>query len=130
MGHIQLKNLLQRVEFVMVPIANPDGYFVSLCCMPVQHASILCTYVNFYTHTSHLPLNPPPPPQITWLQYPKYRLWRKNVQPLEGTSCAGVDLNRNFDTHWNEVCTYINLPNLTMWLGILAANKFCSDTHA
>ncbi len=41
--------------------------------------------------------------QATWVQYPKYRLWRKNVQSLEGTDCAGVDLNRNFDSHWDQV---------------------------
>ena len=27
------------------------------------------------------------------------------MEPLEGTECAGVDLNRNFDSHWHEeVC--------------------------
>jgi len=25
------------------------------------------------------------------------------VEPFPGTKCAGVDLNRNFDAHWNEV---------------------------
>lgn len=29
-----------------------------------------------------------------------FRLWRKNRAPLEGTSCVGVDLNRNFDLIW------------------------------
>jgi hypothetical protein len=57
--------LLQQVEFVILPVANPDGY------------------------------------QLTWIDYPKYRLWRKN---LSGTdpSCLGVDLNRNFDVHWSK----------------------------
>ncbi|KAK0427447.1 hypothetical protein QR680_010229 [Steinernema hermaphroditum] len=34
------------------------------------------------------------------------RLWRKNRSPLkcneEGDCCQGVDLNRNFDIHWNS----------------------------
>ena len=41
--------------------------------------------------------------QLTWLQYPKYRLWRKNASPLNDTECAGVDLNRNFDVGWGTV---------------------------
>lgn len=28
------------------------------------------------------------------------RMWRKNRAPLAGTSCVGVDLNRNFDFLW------------------------------
>jgi hypothetical protein len=31
------------------------------------------------------------------------RLWRENRQvPPAGSSCFGVDLNRNFDDHWND----------------------------
>uniref|UniRef100_A0A3P9P173 Carboxypeptidase B2 (plasma) n=1 Tax=Poecilia reticulata TaxID=8081 RepID=A0A3P9P173_POERE len=28
------------------------------------------------------------------------RMWRKNRSPQNGTSCIGVDLNRNFDANW------------------------------
>src|SRR5918998_4002055 len=28
------------------------------------------------------------------------RMWRKNRAPLTGTTCVGVDLNRNFDLLW------------------------------
>ena len=28
--HLQLVDLLKRVEFIIVPVANPDGYYVSL----------------------------------------------------------------------------------------------------
>ena len=45
--------------------------------------------------------------QATWFQYPRYRYWRKNLAKLDGTDCIGVDLNRNFDVDWNQVCTYI-----------------------
>ena len=41
--------------------------------------------------------------QLTWTDYPKYRFWRKNVSHKEGTSCFGVDLNRNFDVNWSQV---------------------------
>ncbi|KAL5505578.1 hypothetical protein EMCRGX_G007036 [Ephydatia muelleri] len=63
---LQVRVLLEKFQFIFVPVANPDGYL------------------------------------LTWLDYPKYRLWRKNVSPLDSTSCVGVDLNRNFDFHWNE----------------------------
>ena len=28
--YLQLVDLLKRVEFIIVPVANPDGYYVSL----------------------------------------------------------------------------------------------------
>ena len=47
--------------------------------------------------------------QLTWYQYPKFRLWRKNAQSFGEHSCAGVDLNRNFGvSNWNQVCTLCN----------------------
>jgi hypothetical protein len=61
------KELLRQIEFVMVPVANPDGY------------------------------------HLTWLDYPKNRLWRKNTAPTTNPACDGVDLNRNFDAHWSLV---------------------------
>uniref|UniRef100_A0A1X7V0C7 Peptidase M14 domain-containing protein n=1 Tax=Amphimedon queenslandica TaxID=400682 RepID=A0A1X7V0C7_AMPQE len=30
------------------------------------------------------------------------RLWRKNRQVNSGSSCRGVDLNRNYNDHWNQ----------------------------
>jgi len=30
------------------------------------------------------------------------RLWRKNRQPVSGSSCLGTDLNRNFDFQWGR----------------------------
>lgn len=29
-------------------------------------------------------------------------MWRKNRRPIPGSSCKGVDGNRNFAAHWNE----------------------------
>ena len=44
--------------------------------------------------------------QINILQYTwtNDRLWRKNRRIIEGSSCDGVDLNRNYNDHWNGVC--------------------------
>ncbi|KAI9203364.1 uncharacterized protein BJ171DRAFT_510503 [Polychytrium aggregatum] len=30
------------------------------------------------------------------------RMWRKNLEPNNGSSCIGTDLNRNFDTAWDQ----------------------------
>jgi murein tripeptide amidase MpaA len=60
----KVKNLLDQLEFVMVPVVNPDGY------------------------------------EYTWKQN---RLWRKNRSYNEGSSCRGVDLNRNFEKGWGVV---------------------------
>ena len=38
--------------------------------------------------------------QYTWTDD---RLWRKNRRVNSGSGCVGVDLNRNFNNHWNEV---------------------------
>ncbi|KAK4149364.1 hypothetical protein C8A00DRAFT_47011 [Chaetomidium leptoderma] len=32
----------------------------------------------------------------------KNRMWRKNRQRQNGTSCVGRDLNRNWDVHWDQ----------------------------
>ena len=41
--------------------------------------------------------------QYTWTND---RLWRKNRRQNSGSSCAGVDLNRNYDDHWAEVFNF------------------------
>jgi murein tripeptide amidase MpaA len=58
-----IKDLVDRVEFLIVPVANPDGYV------------------------------------YTWQTD---RLWRKNRRVNAGTSCRGVDLNRNWGYQWGE----------------------------
>lgn len=48
--------------------------------------------------------------QLTWVQYPKYRFWRKNTVSTNNPDCDGVDLNRNFDAHWSLVYKAIACP--------------------
>lgn len=38
------------------------------------------------------------------------RMWRKNRSPQKGTSCIGVDLNRNFDANWCSKFRKIKIP--------------------
>jgi hypothetical protein len=69
-------SILDDVEFVIVPVVNPDGY------------------------------------DFTWTNT---RLWRKNrASPPRGSTCVGVDLNRNWDSHWS---------------GPGASSNPCSDTY-
>ncbi|XP_043966380.1 carboxypeptidase B2 isoform X1 [Gambusia affinis] len=49
--------------------------------------------MDFYV----LPVMNPDGYKYTWT---KDRMWRKNRSPQKGTSCVGVDLNRNFDANW------------------------------
>ncbi|XP_062502923.1 carboxypeptidase B-like [Corticium candelabrum] len=59
----EVTSLLEKLQILVVPFANPDGY------------------------------------QYTWTDD---RMWRKNRAMNEGSSCRGVDLNRNYNDHWNE----------------------------
>jgi hypothetical protein len=56
------KNLVDKMEWHMIPIVNADGY------------------------------------NYTWTDQ---RLWRKNLRKNKGSSCMGVDPNRNWDYKWN-----------------------------
>ncbi|XP_014825341.1 PREDICTED: carboxypeptidase B2 [Poecilia mexicana] len=49
--------------------------------------------MDFYV----LPVMNPDGYKYTWTNR---RMWRKNRSPQKGTSCIGVDLNRNFDANW------------------------------
>lgn len=71
----EVTSILDSVEFVIIPVANPDGY------------------------------------AYTWSDS---RLWRKNRRINSGSSCVGVDLNRNWDAAWS---------------GPGASNNPCSDTY-
>ncbi|KAK2818071.1 hypothetical protein Q7C36_022004 [Tachysurus vachellii] len=44
-----------------------------------------------------LPVMNPDGYKYTWTTN---RMWRKNRSVMEGSSCVGVDLNRNFDANW------------------------------
>ena len=56
-----IQRFVDRIEFLIVPIVNPDGYV--------------------YSWTTN-------------------RLWRKNRRDIVGSSCFGVDLNRNWGYQW------------------------------
>jgi carboxypeptidase A1 len=71
-----IKSLMDRVEFFIVPVVNPDGYA--------------------YTWTTG------------------HRLWRKNRRDNPGTTCDGVDLNRNWGVGWG---------------GEGASNNPCDETY-
>lgn len=83
-----MTRLLDKLEFIVVPIVNPDGYEVILYVETV--AEVLAIMLIQYTWTDD-------------------RLWRKNRANIGDSECRGVDLNRNFNDHWNEVnpCAFL-----------------------
>ena len=135
--------LLKKIEFIIVPVANPDGYHVShgivFTCKSLKqqpsdvHKFSITFYASSETVIAMLKEHYPSlkkdvlgivsftvqpswesahamyetalcmSMQLTWREYPKYRLWRKNTAPTINPLCDGVDLNRNFDAHWSLV---------------------------
>jgi hypothetical protein len=74
----RIRSVMDRVEFYIVPIVNPDGY------------------------------------DFTWT--PNNRLWRKSRRtPPAGSTCFGVDLNRNWGFQWG--------------LSTGSSGSPCSDTY-
>ncbi len=48
------------------------------------------------------------------------------MQPLEGSECAGVDLNRNFDSHWDQVRVRVYIVELVeLVAGSVDQSKLC-----
>ena len=75
----EITALLDRVEVVVIPIINPDGYE--------------------YTYDAG-----------------GYRFWRKNRR-VNGGSCDGVDLNRNWASDWNGGESTSNDPCSDVYVG-------------
>ncbi|XP_075462876.1 carboxypeptidase O-like [Ascaphus truei] len=76
-----LTNVLNQVDFYIVPVINIDGYI--------------------YSWTTE-------------------RLWRKTRSPHNNGTCYGVDLNRNFNSHWCTVGASQHCSSIT----------FCGPTPA
>ncbi|XP_019851169.1 PREDICTED: carboxypeptidase B-like isoform X2 [Amphimedon queenslandica] len=82
-GLDMISKVLDDVEFIFVPLVNPDGY------------------------------------EYTWTGD---RLWRKNRRENSGSACIGVDLNRNYNDHWNEGGSSSN-PCSETYHGVSAASE-------
>jgi len=50
------------------------------------------------------------------------RMWRKNRSPNTGSTCAGTDLNRNYNDHWNGGGSSAN-PCSETFMGRAAASE-------
>ncbi|MDG2423773.1 MAG: M14 family zinc carboxypeptidase [Phycisphaerales bacterium] len=72
-------SMLQKMEVVVIPVSNPDGYY--------------------YTYAPG-----------------GDRYWRKNRR-VNGSSCAGVDLNRNWGSDWNGGQSTSNDPCSDIYVG-------------
>ncbi|XP_063788276.1 carboxypeptidase O-like [Pseudophryne corroboree] len=51
------------------------------------------------------------------------RLWRKNRSPHDNGTCFGVDLNRNFDSHWGTIGTSPDCESI-LFCGPRPASEF------
>lgn len=77
----EVKGFLNKYDFVMFPVVNPDG---KSTCRVEQPTMFLLTLSKgfLYSQTTD-------------------RLWRKNRQTIPGSTCLGHDINRNWPYQWN-----------------------------
>lgn len=69
-----VKRVVERLELIILPMTNPDGRDFSIQGLPIRGIPARTSQVS----------------------------WRKNrAPPPPGSSCLGVDLNRNYDIAWN-----------------------------
>ena len=90
----EITNLLNSVDFYLLPVTNPDGYVYS-------HEEViqwLCKLVLLMEQNSSLDRDTEASYGSVFIQD---RMWRKNRVPDRNNSgCIGTDLNRNFGFQW------------------------------
>ena len=89
--------MLKNLEFVFIPVVNPDGYVVrGSLSLSFSFSLSLSLSLTHSLPPSLSPILSPPLIQHTWTVD---RLWRKNRNTNGGSgTCIGVDINRNFPT--------------------------------
>lgn len=97
-GDATVLELFKAYEFHILPLVNPDGYEFSQSSVSFQSR-----FINCCRSTSKN------------CKKKQTRLWRKNRKPSAGSTCIGVDLNRN----WGY-----------QWMVIGASSDPCADTFA
>lgn len=85
---IHMKQLLDELDFYVLPVVNIDGYVYTWTKVqelrrtyeitPVTSCGFLSNYVIYF----------------------QSRMWRKTRSTRAGSSCVGVDPNRNFNAGW------------------------------
>jgi predicted deacylase len=101
----RIKAMVAKFHWVIVPVVNPDGYEFSR--LPgnrwVMHR-VFSRPGQTATYEMHVPILP----TLPVLRCGRlFRLWRKNrntnsaVESVDGRSCAGVDMNRNWGNSWH-----------------------------
>jgi len=80
---------MKNIHFVLMPIVNPDGYYIKefkqTQIIALHHFTI--NYLIFRYTYSH----------------ENDRLWRKNRVETSTNNCIGVDLNRNWNYDWYSI---------------------------
>lgn len=79
-NYAENKNVLNNLNWIILPVVNPDGYEYShrsVCTKRVIRSRNVVFFIK------------------------QERFWRKTRKPFK--SCIGTDANRNFGFHWSEI---------------------------
>ena len=79
----EITSLVDQYDWKFVPISNPDGYaytWSNVC--KFDYSKCIKLFLFIFIAVSVFLF--------------KDRMWRKNRAVIEGSSCQGVDINRNF----------------------------------
>jgi len=76
----EIKGFIDKYDFYIFPVVNPDGNQNSLCAARLTSSNLISGFL--FTQSSN-------------------RLWRKNRQTTSGSSCIGHDINRNWPYQWS-----------------------------
>lgn len=85
---IHMKQLLDELDFYVLPVVNIDGYvytWTKVCELRGTCDIHTVTSCRFWSNC---------------LIYFQDRMWRKTRSTMAGSSCLGVDPNRNFNAGW------------------------------
>ncbi|KAF2899288.1 hypothetical protein ILUMI_06886, partial [Ignelater luminosus] len=78
------QQMIEAVDWVLVPVVNPDGYEYTQ-----KTVSVFVLIINFIESL-----------KLSFYTILKDRMWRKTRS--KGTKCIGVDANQNFPYHWHS----------------------------
>lgn len=87
------------MDVYVLPVLNPDGY--------LHTWTSVGTHKNVATITWFICQREDVPNRLCFSS--QNRMWRKNRSVREGSSCVGVDLNRNFDANWCSEYTVVHI---------------------
>lgn len=80
----EITALVEKYDWVIVPIINPDGYDYSWTSVIICEKCLIFKSIQIVFEL-------------------KDRLWRKNRALIADSPCTGVDINRNYDANFGGI---------------------------